>query len=87
MKLLLDTCTFLWVISGSPRLSARARELFRSPDHEVFLSSASAWEIATILGLSEATVVWRLKKAASKLNAVNKVQAVVNAIRLKKIAV
>jgi PIN domain nuclease of toxin-antitoxin system len=37
----------LWIITDNPRLSARARELFRSPDNEVFLSAASAWEIAT----------------------------------------
>ena len=47
MKLLLDTCTFLWVITDSRLLSEPARELFRAPDHEVFLSAASAWEIAT----------------------------------------
>jgi PIN domain nuclease of toxin-antitoxin system len=46
MKLLLDTCTFLWVASGSAALSPRARELFRAPDNEVYLSPASAWEIA-----------------------------------------
>lgn len=47
MRLLLDTCTFLWVISDSSRLSVRALDLFRPPDHEVFLSAASAWEIST----------------------------------------
>jgi PIN domain nuclease of toxin-antitoxin system len=46
VKLLLDTCTFLWVVGDSPRLSRRARALFQSPDNEVFLSAASAWEIA-----------------------------------------
>jgi PIN domain nuclease of toxin-antitoxin system len=46
MKLLLDTCTFLWVILDAPRLSKRARDLFRAPDNEVYLSAASAWEIA-----------------------------------------
>lgn len=46
MRLLLDTCTFLWVISSSPRLSTRAGELFRDPDNEVFLSAVSAWEIS-----------------------------------------
>ena len=51
MRLLLDTCTFLWVISDSPRLSSRATELFRAPEHEVFLSSASVWEIVTKYGL------------------------------------
>ncbi len=46
MKLLLDTCTFLWVIQGASPLSKRAADLFRAPDNEVYLSAASAWEIA-----------------------------------------
>jgi len=46
MRLLLDTCTFLWVVGGATDLSARAREAFVDPDNEVFLSAASAWEIA-----------------------------------------
>jgi len=47
----------------------------------------SAWEISVILDIAEATVVWRLKQASTKLNAVNKLQAVVNAIRTKQISV
>lgn len=31
MKLLLDTCTFLWIVSGSSALSERACELFADP--------------------------------------------------------
>ena len=46
MRLLLDTCTFLWIVGGSPDLSPRAREAFSDPASEVFLSAASAWEIA-----------------------------------------
>jgi len=46
VKLLLDTCTFLWVVAGSPQLSRRAAELFSDPANEVFLSSVSCWEIA-----------------------------------------
>ena len=46
MKLLLDTCTFLWALSGDAQLSPRATALLRDPDHEVFLSAASAGEIA-----------------------------------------
>ena len=45
MNLLLDTCTFLWVLSDSPDLSARARELYMDPTNRVYLSSISAWEI------------------------------------------
>jgi PIN domain nuclease of toxin-antitoxin system len=46
VRLLLDTCTFLWVIGGSGRLSPRLRDAFADPANDVFLSAASAWEIA-----------------------------------------
>ena len=45
MKLLLDTCAFLWAVGDPDRLSRRARDLFLSQEHEVYLSAASAWEI------------------------------------------
>lgn len=51
MKLLLDTCTFLWIAGKPTALSDRARQLFGSTDNEVFLSPVSAWEIVTKYGL------------------------------------
>lgn len=46
MKLLLDTCTFLWAVRGDSRLSAQAAAMFCDPANEVWLSAVSAWEIA-----------------------------------------
>jgi PIN domain nuclease of toxin-antitoxin system len=46
MKILLDTCTFLWVITNAPQLSNPARELFADPANKVYLSAVSTWEIA-----------------------------------------
>jgi PIN domain nuclease of toxin-antitoxin system len=46
MNVLLDTCTFLWIITGDKKLSARAREIFITPENNIYLSSISAWEIA-----------------------------------------
>jgi len=46
VRLLLDTCTFLWIVGGSSELSTRARAAFADPANETFLSAASAWEIA-----------------------------------------
>ena len=46
MKLLLDTHTFLWWITDSPELSVRVRDAIRNPENELFLSVASAWEMA-----------------------------------------
>jgi PIN domain nuclease of toxin-antitoxin system len=45
VNILLDTCTFLWIVSGSAELSDTARRLFSDPGNEVYLSVASAWEI------------------------------------------
>lgn len=46
MTLLLDTATFLWWVTDSPRLSGPARSALTDPDNEVWLSAVSAWEIA-----------------------------------------
>jgi PIN domain nuclease of toxin-antitoxin system len=46
VRILLDTCTFLWVVAGAAELSPEAREVFSDPDNDVYLSSVSAWEIA-----------------------------------------
>ncbi len=46
MKVLLDTCTFLWIVADAPELVSTARACFVDPENEVFLSAVSAWEIA-----------------------------------------
>ena len=46
MKLLLDTATFLWIVTEDPRLSNYARKLFLDPDNKRYLSAISTWEIA-----------------------------------------
>ncbi len=45
MKLLLDTCTFLWWAGKSKRLSPNAMAALADADNELFLSAASLWEI------------------------------------------
>lgn len=45
MRLLLDTCTFLWMVGGGP-LSAVAAAAIRTPSDDVLLSAVSVWEIA-----------------------------------------
>ena len=51
MRLLADTCTFLWAVSAPGRLSDRARRLLIDPANEVYVSSVTAWEIAVKHGL------------------------------------
>ena len=47
MRLLLDTHALLWWWSDNPLLSHSAREVIGSSQNIVFMSAASAWEIAT----------------------------------------
>lgn len=45
MRLLLDTCTCLWLFSNDARLSPTAKSQFQDPGNEIFLSPVSIWEI------------------------------------------
>lgn len=53
MKLLLDTRTFLWLITDDPALSSKARDLFADPVNEAYLSTVSVWEIEVKFGLGK----------------------------------
>ena len=46
MRYLLDTHTFLWWNMDDAQLSSLAKELIADGNNEIFLSAASAWEIA-----------------------------------------
>jgi PIN domain nuclease of toxin-antitoxin system len=46
VRALLDTQAFLWWISGTDRLTPRARAVIADPASEILVSVASAWEIA-----------------------------------------
>lgn len=56
-NILLDTCTFLWIIRNSPELSPTARTLFIDPENTVYLSAVSAWEISVKYGLGKLPLV------------------------------
>lgn len=47
MRLLLDTCTFLWLAAGGRALSPAAAAAIASPANDVLVSAVSAWEIIT----------------------------------------
>jgi PIN domain nuclease of toxin-antitoxin system len=47
MRVLLDTHALLWWLDGDKRLSKPARDFIGDEANTVFVSAASAWEIAT----------------------------------------
>jgi PIN domain nuclease of toxin-antitoxin system len=46
VRLLLDTCSFLWLAGGTP-LSEAAVTVVRDPANDLYLSAVSTWEIST----------------------------------------
>lgn len=46
MQLLLDTHALIWWLSNDSTLSVEVRNAIANPDNIVFVSAASAWEIA-----------------------------------------
>jgi len=53
MNLLLDTHVFLWAIGNPSNLSQRAREAIVDGNNIVFVSAATAWEIAIKKGIGK----------------------------------
>jgi PIN domain nuclease of toxin-antitoxin system len=45
MKLLLDSCVFIWLTSSPDDLSAAAKRAIKDNHNELWLSHASIWEI------------------------------------------
>ena len=56
MKLLLDTHSFIWFIEGNTRLSPRLRLLIADEANQVFLSTATLWEMAIKVSLGKLTL-------------------------------
>jgi PIN domain nuclease of toxin-antitoxin system len=55
MGALLDTHALIWWVEGDPRISPKLRALLGGAEQDVFVSAASAWEIATKARLGKLT--------------------------------
>src|SRR6266567_5059425 len=47
MRLLLDTHAFLWWLAGDKRMTSRSRAAIADEANDIYVSAASAWEVAT----------------------------------------
>jgi PIN domain nuclease of toxin-antitoxin system len=63
LRVLLDTHCWLWMVGDPDRLAEPSRRLLRDPANDLFLSAASAWEIA----IKAATGKLRLPQAPAAL--------------------
>ncbi len=57
MKVLLDTCAFLWLVTNDTgHLTETATGTFLDGDNEIFFSIVSAWEISIKAGIGKLDV-------------------------------
>lgn len=56
MTILLDTCTLLWFVEGSAKLSSRAKAAIENNDNTPMYSIASVWEMAIKIGLRKLVI-------------------------------
>lgn len=46
MRFLLDTHVLLWAVTADPNLGKDAKQILLDPNHLIFVSAASIWEVA-----------------------------------------
>lgn len=68
---LLDTHTFLWFISGSPKLSTQARNVIENDCHEIYFSIASLWEISIKISIGKLQIQEHYETIIDDLNSNN----------------
>ena len=57
MRVLVDTHTFLWALLKDHRLSATAKQVLTSKEHELYFSLVSLWEIAVKMKIGKLNTV------------------------------
>ena len=53
MRYLLDTHTALWLFEGNEKLPQSTRNIISSSENEIYVSIASAWEVAIKVSLNK----------------------------------
>lgn len=78
MKLLLDTHVLLWAVLEPDKLSANLREALEDSENTLFVSAATAWEIAT---------KWRLGKLSQAASVVRGYELALNGLAALEIPI
>ncbi len=66
MKLLLDTCCWLWWLSDTSKLSPQQLKAIANRRNQLFLSTASIWEIGIKVNSNKLTIPQPLDKLIEK---------------------
>jgi len=74
MKILIDTCSFLWFIEDNPSLSPLALNLIEDANNEVLLSIVSVWEIAIKVSIGKLSITQPFDKFVENQIKINNIE-------------
>lgn len=66
MKYLLDTHALLWIVEDNENLSKQVKEIYLDPANDIYLSTASLWEMAIKINLDKLQLEEELTKFVHK---------------------
>jgi len=67
VKILIDTHILIWIISEDPNLSKRHFEIVSDPKNEIFINSATIWELTIKFSLGKLQIIKTLEDVFSKI--------------------
>ena len=85
MQLLLDTHTLIWWLANNPTLANEAKDAIGNPDNLVFVSAASAWEIAIKKSLGKLQAPDDLAVQIKKKNFISLAINIDHALKVEKL--
>ena len=67
MRILLDTHVLIWYLEGNTSLQPKHRQFILNPSNQVFVSTASLWEIAIKVSLGQLKTSGSLTEVIAQL--------------------
>lgn len=64
---LLDTHTLIWFLEGDPQLSSKAKNIILDIDNQLFVSTASLWEMAIKISIKKLKLAQPLAQVIQRL--------------------
>ena len=74
MRILIDTCSFLWFIENNPKLSPLALNLIEDESNDILLSIVSVWEIAIKVSIGKLSITHPFDKFIENQLKVNNIE-------------
>lgn len=74
MQILVDTCTLVWLLKGSRKLSKKARAIIENKENLLYVSVISIWEIFLLLEVNKLSIDRDIENTIKVISSEYKIQ-------------